>query len=483
MNNRILLVEDSDANAIVYQNYLTPSFIVDTAKEGQTATYFFQQREYDLIILDVELPDVSGLSLLETFRESNPDIPVIVITAHSSVDIALKAMKMGANDFIAKPFDKTRLEVTVNNLLEGLKLSKIVKQYESGINRNNFYSMVGSSLAMQSVYHIIESAAHSNATVFITGESGTGKELCAEAIHKASGRAKQNFVALNCAAIPADLLESEIFGHVKGAFTGASSARDGAALKSNHGTLFLDEIGEMPLALQSKLLRFIQTGRFQPVGGNNEIETDIRFVCATNRDPLVEVKTGRFREDLYYRLNVIPILMPPLRERGDDVLLIASEFLKEYSEVENKEFRSFSSDVQRLLKLYPWPGNVRELSNAIRNIVVLNVGKEITNEMLPQALSDFYNGKLSAESIISELTENNGDSNHQQVFSENENNNDAATMFQSYNNQKIEPLWQAEKRHIENAINICNGNIPRAAAFLEVSPSTIYRKKLQWGEA
>jgi two-component system repressor protein LuxO len=316
---------------------------------------------------------------------------------------------------------------------------------------------------MQAVYQMIESAASSKATVFITGESGTGKELCAEAIHKRSPRNGKPFIALNCAAIPKDLMESQIFGHVKGAFTGAISEQEGAAVQADSGTLFLDEIGDMSLELQSKLLRFIQTSTIQKIGGNKLKHVDVRFICATNRDPLLEVQEKRFREDLYYRLHVIPILLPPLRERGDDILLIAREFIDKYAKEEQKFFTSFTADVEAVLLNYDWPGNIRQLQNIVRNVVVLNNAKQVTLEMLPDPLD-----KLAKE--------------YKNILGSKINNpktvNPIATTFSR--RKHISPLWQVEKETIQHAIALCNGSVSKAAGLLEVSPSTLYRKCQSW---
>jgi DNA-binding NtrC family response regulator len=316
-------------------------------------------------------------------------------------------------------------------------------------------------MAMQAVYRIIESAAPSKATVFITGESGTGKEVCAEAIHQCSPRREQPFIALNCAAIPHDLMESEIFGHVKGSFTGAQGDRKGAASLADGGTLFLDEICEMDLDLQSKLLRFIQTGTLQRVGSGKLETVDVRFICATNRDPLLEVKAGRFREDLYYRLHVIPLYLPPLRERGEDILLLARSLLQNYAKEENKRFRDFDAAAARVLLDYPWPGNVRELQNVVRNIVVLNDKELVSPDILPPPL----NG-VRALAVATTAAQQ-----------------PAATATTPAVGGPIRPLWLVEKEVIEQAIASCDGNIPKAAALLEISPSTIYRKKQGWEEA
>jgi two-component system repressor protein LuxO len=305
--------------------------------------------------------------------------------------------------------------------------------------------------------------------VFITGESGTGKELCAEAIHKESERKNNAFVAINCAAIPRDLMESEIFGHVKGAFTGAHLTRQGAASSANGGTLFLDEICDMDTDLQTKFLRFIQTGSYQPVGSSELKKADIRFICATNKDPLKEVAAGRFREDLYYRLHVIPITLPSLRKRDADVMMIARKFLIEYSEEEGKHFKDFMPETESVFLAYNWPGNVRQLQNVMRNIVVLNDGESVMPEMLPPPLNTF----------------------HPQITHSNEGAPMKPSSFTTSSTQKyqtilpnsvdnIRPLADIEREIIERSIDLCNGNIPKAAIHLGISASTIYRKKQNW---
>ena len=323
---------------------------------------------------------------------------------------------------------------------------------------------------------MIESAAPSKATVFITGESGTGKEICAGAIHQASSRRNGAFIAINCAAIPKDLIESELFGHIKGAFTGALAEREGAAELADGGTLFLDEICEMNLDLQSKLLRFIQTGSIQKVGSSKVKQVDVRFICATNRDPWKEVSKGHFREDLYYRLYVIPLTLPPLRERAEDVLDIAQSLLISFSKEEKKSFSSFSESVRSRLLSYYWPGNVRQLQNVIRNIVVLQDETEVTEDMLPFPLNEDSNENIELNQLgyIPEaglLPNKKGLLFSREITSKKETKT---------KKEGIEALWMVEKRAIQTAIDACNGNIPQAAALLEVSPSTIYRKLQSW---
>jgi len=458
---KILLVEDSPSLAVVYRQYLEKqNHSVEMVDCGQGALDALERQIPKVILLDIQLPDINGLEVLKVIKERQLPSQVIIITAHGTVEIAVSAMQNGAFDFLTKPFDAARLNVTVNNALEHYKLTQIAETFQEEFARETFHDFIGSSIAMQRVYRIIESAAPSKATVFITGESGTGKELCASALHNQSPRKSKPFVAINCAAIPKDLIESEIFGHVKGAFSGAIKDRQGAAANANGGTLFLDEVCEMELELQTKLLRFIQTGTFQRVGSDQVHEVDIRFVCATNRDPLQEVKEGRFREDLYYRLHVIPIVLPPLREREDDILQIANAFLKQYSQDEQRNFNSFDANCHIRLLNYEWPGNIRQLQNIIRNVVVLNQGDTVTVEMLPPPLDEVVQNSLQSVS-------------YSPVSSDLEQEQEA---------KDIIPLWMVEKGAIDRAIAICDGNIPKAASMLEISASTIYRKKQSWGE-
>ena len=455
---RILVVEDSPSMAEMYKEYLHgDSYDVELVSTGKEALEKLQQSLPAAIVLDVNLPDMSGMEILKTIHDQQLPIVALVITGHGSVDLAVESMNLGAYDFIEKPFSAKRLKLTLSNALEHQELSETLDTLKDEYGRNGFEDFIGSSLPMQGVYRIIESAAPSNATVFITGESGTGKEVCATSIHKRSQRAKQPFIALNCGAIPHDLMESEIFGHTKGAFTGAVSAREGAASRANGGTFFLDELCEMDLDLQTKLLRFIQTGTFQKVGSNTMETVDVRFLCATNKDPLDEVKKGNFREDLYYRLHVIPIHLPPLRDRAQDIGLIMNALLKEYTEEENKGFEGFSAEAEMVMLSYDWPGNVRQLQNVIRNIVVLNNGNQVSKDMLPPPLNE-----LSVTMPLARA------SSPQVNFQKNDD---------------IIPLWQVEKQTIEAAIAYCDDNIPKAAALLEVSASTIYRKRERWAEA
>lgn len=372
-NQRILLVEDEHSLARVYEEYLREEpYDITHVDTGAGAFDALKAGPLNAVILDLRLPDMNGLEILKHIQANIPDLSVVVITAHGSINTAIEAMRLGAADFLLKPFDPERLVYTLRNTLERQKLSSIVQTFQNEFDRREYEGFIGSSLVMQAIYKTIDAAGPSSASVFITGESGTGKEVCAEALHAKSKRSDKPFIALNCAAIPHDLMESEIFGHVKGAFTGAIADRNGAATMADGGTLFLDEICEMDQSLQAKLLRFIQTGTFQKVGGSSVEKVDVRFICATNKDPWAEVEAGNFREDLYFRLHVVPIALPPLRDRDGDILEIAGAFLGQYAHEEGKGFTGFDDAAEMAIRGHRWPGNVRELQNLLRNAVVLH---------------------------------------------------------------------------------------------------------------
>lgn len=470
---RILLVEDDVSMAAVYRSYLTGlSYQVEHVETGQDALSFMQKENFDGILLDLTLPDMNGIEILKKVNEEELPVEVIVTTGDCSMSTAIEAMQLGARDYLVKPFSKDRLLTTLNNSFESQNLKRIVKTYQEEIDRKNFCGFIGSSLSMQRVYQIIDSAACSRATIFITGESGTGKEVCAEAIHQRSDRNQSPFIALNCGAIPKDLIESEIFGHVKGAFTGAVKDRDGAASAAKGGTLFLDEICEMELSLQSKLLRFLQTGTLQKVGSDITEKVDVRIICASNKDPMTEVQAGNFREDLYYRLHVLPIHLPPLRERENDVVEIARDFLKQYAQEENKDFTSFESETELILSNYDWPGNVRQLQNVIRNIVVLHNGEQVTPTMLPAPL-DTCNAPVKRAAAHSM-------SAHTMTAPEQPVTANLSHNVQDSLSELIRPMAELEREAIERAIDLCGGNIPTAAHYLKISAATIYRKKNNW---
>ena len=408
----------------------------------------------DTIIL-ADLETIGGPDAITTIAGLGG--PVIATSTIGSLNMAVGAVKAGASDFLTKPFGARALLASLEAALATTTRPEPLpspEQIHAG-QQPDFAGFVGRSPAMLAIYEQICRIAPSRAPVFITGESGTGKELCAEAIHANGSRANAPMVAINCSAIPRDLMESEIFGHIRGAFTGATSDRAGAAELADGGTLFLDEIGEMDLGLQAKLLRFIQTGIVHRVGDGAAKKVDVRIVSATNRNPRTEVNAGRLREDLFYRLHVLPIHLPPLRERVEDILPLSGSFLARFGAEEGRRFRGFSPEAAALIQSCPWPGNVRQLQNMIRRIVVLHDGLDVTAAMLPEDAVDLDNSGKDQEI---EYVEGNAGL------------------------PGITPFREQERAIIEQAVAAFDGNIARAAAALELSPSTIYRKRQAWTE-
>ncbi|WP_337220052.1 sigma-54 dependent transcriptional regulator [Vibrio parahaemolyticus] len=504
MRPRVLLVEDSTSLAILYKQYVKDEpYDIFHVETGRDAIQFIERSKPQLIILDLKLPDMSGEDVLDWINQNDIPTSVIIATAHGSVDLAVNLIQKGAEDFLEKPINADRLKTSVALHLKRAKLEDLVENIQSTFDRHNYHGFIGSSLPMQAVYKTIDAVAPTSASVFIVGESGTGKEVCAEAVHRQSDRRDKPFIAINCGAIPRDLMESEIFGHVKGAFTGATTDRKGAATLAHGGTLFLDELCEMELEMQKKLLRFLQTGTYTPLGGTKEMKVDVRIICATNRDPLTEVEEGRFREDLYYRVHVVPIDMPPLRERKSDIVTLAKHFLTTYAKEDKKKFSNIDTEAQHVIKHYEWPGNVRQLQNIIRNIVVLNNDEKVTVAHLPAQLTQ---KKTQARTVTPVHVESSSPSS-------NLNGHNAPAMqtqpvepvqpvqevpaqqtqptvgvetpshsLSPYFNAdgSIRPMWQVEREAIQNAIAYCDGNVLNAAVMLELSPSTVYRKKQAW---
>ncbi|MCZ8080286.1 MAG: sigma-54 dependent transcriptional regulator [Rhodobacteraceae bacterium] len=475
----LLLIEDTPSLQMVYRSVLTNAGhavrSASTASEGMAA---FVESGSTVVLLDLMLPDRDGLELMQEMLTLRPEANVIVITANGSINKAVEAMRAGAHEFLVKPFDETRFLGAVDNALANRGTPRRAPAASTALAATpdltppdltppsaalpaqglpaTTGAFVGSSDTMARIHAKIRSVARSMATVFITGESGTGKELCALAVHDHSPRAAGPFIALNCGAIPQDLLESEVFGHVKGSFTGAISDKPGAAAAADGGTLFLDEICEMAPALQTKLLRFLQTSTVQPVGATRPRKVNVRIVCATNQDPLDAVRRGRFREDLYYRLYVVPIHMPPLRERGDDVIEIAEAALSRFATEEGRRFDGLSPDVTALFRRLPWPGNVRQVLNVIRHVVVMNEGGPVTPDMLPHIVADepglapppALRAPTSPEPALDALIG--------------------------------KPLAEIERLVIEATLKRFDGSVPKAARMLELAPSTLYRKIEGW---
>src|SRR3954467_2805769 len=395
---RVLVVDDEHSMRVFLEVLLSRAgHAVEVASDAASAIVKASAGEFDVVVTDLMLGrgGGSGLEVLSAIYKSHPETEVIVMTAHASDESDLSAMRMGAYDYVAKPFKKNdELVLLIEKALEKRGLA----QREKSLTRDNellreqlsskarFEGMVGRSPAMMSVYSLVEKVAASRTTVLITGESGVGKELVARAVHAKSPRANASFLAVNCGAIPEGLIESELFGHVKGAFTGAAGAKEGLFQAAHGGTLFLDEIGELGLSLQVKLLGAAQDRRVRPVGSTEDVEVDVRLVTATNRDLPEEVRAGRFREDLYYRLNVVQVRVPPLRERREDFLALAEPFLKRFGAEHGRGRLRLSTDAIRRLDDYPFPGNVRELENLIERAVALSSGSEVAVDALPAPL-------------------------------------------------------------------------------------------------
>ncbi|MDZ7725566.1 MAG: sigma-54 dependent transcriptional regulator [candidate division KSB1 bacterium] len=421
---------------------------IKTILSGEACLKRIQDEVPDLALVDIQMPGIDGIETLRKIKEMYHDLPVIMMTAHGTIERAVDSMKLGAYDFFTKPISKYRLQVTVQNALLNSSLKKEVNELRSELkDKYALSNIIGQSGVMQDVFQSVEKVVDSNVTVLIQGESGTGKELIARAVHYHSQkRADKPFVAVNCSALPESLLESELFGHEKGAFTGASGKRIGKFEQANGGTIFLDEIGLMSPATQSKILRVLQERELERVGGSELIHVDVRIISATNKDLEAEVKEGTFREDLFYRISVFPIKLPPLKDRKEDIPHLAAYFLKKYNQQEDKAIEAVSPDALELLMAYHWPGNVRELENAIERAVVLSNGKEIVANDLPPAVKSLGEKRIY------------------------ESDNTLASW--------VEKL---EEKALRQALLECEGNISKAAKKLGIGRATIYRKAKKYG--
>ena len=437
MTDRILIVDDEKDTRDFMARALSGKYEVLTAADAEFAMKQLDaDRSIRLLLSDVRMPGEDGITLMKAAKAMNPGLAVILLTAFGSIDQAVAAMKDGADDFITKPVDLDQLELRIEKALKAHRLESEVKHLKAQLDEKyGMNGIVGNSPAMQKVFRMIRQAAPTDATVLIQGPSGTGKELVARAIHNLSNRSKGPFVAVEFAAISPNLLESEMFGHEKGAFTGAVSRRIGRFEAANHGTIFLDEISEMPLELQVKLLRVLQEREFQRVGSNETVKCDIRIVAATNRDLAAYVKEGKFREDLYYRLNVIDMRLPALKERTGDVPLLVNRYLREFGG------KSVSPDAMRLLEAYQWPGNVRELRNAVEKMCVLSSSGEIGVDDVPDEMKRDVPMTLSVSGTLGET----------------------------------------EKAKILAVLEEVGGNRTKAAERLGISRRTIYRKLEEYG--
>lgn len=429
------------------------------AADGKEALQMIRNQTIDLVVSDLHMPSMNGLELLKNIRLENETLPFIMVTAQGEIKTAVEAMKLGASDYILRPFDLETLEIAIAKALSVKRLNLENTYLKSNTNTEND-GLVGLSAPMMALKQLIRQVAPEKATVLITGETGTGKELVAKAIHQHSDRKNALFVAVNCAAIPAEMLESELFGYEKGAFTGAVKDRMGKFELAEGGTIFLDEITEMPINLQAKLLRALQEGVIEKLGGNRQITLDIRVIAATNRDPLQAVKEGKLREDLYYRLNVFQLQIPALRERGDDIGLITQDYLA-------KKAAQLSDEALQKLNAYTWPGNVRELQNVLERAAILAGGKPITSQHLP--------ADLVSSAPLSDIQPSAS------LGAESANSKASPVMQMATQGFSIpQTIAQIERQLIVDAIAACKGNKSKAAKLLEISERSLWYKLEQY---
>ncbi len=382
---KILVIDDEkNIGEVIKLLFEKENYEVETAQTGREGIEKIKNDFFDVIISDIKLPDTSGMEILKMAKEIHPEIPIIMITAYASTSTAIEAMKLGAEDYITKPFDIEELRIIVRRAYEKKKLEIENKKLQKLIEEKySFENIIGKSKQMREIFLLIDKIAPIDSTVLITGESGTGKDLIAKAIHFRSLRKEGPFVAINCASIPENLLESELFGYKRGAFTGAVTSKAGLFQEANKGTLFLDEIGELPQGLQAKLLRVIQDKKIRPLGGTQEREVDVRIIAATNHDLEKMVKDGNFREDLFYRLNVINIDIPPLRKRKEDIPILVNHFIEKMNKKLGKNIKGASSELLEVFFIYDWPGNVRELENIVERLMILEEEEILTIKHLP----------------------------------------------------------------------------------------------------
>ena len=454
MTSHKVLIVDDEANmrSILAELLSEQGYEIATAKDGDEAIRRAQSSRFDLILLDLKLPVKDGLQVLRELRTKGINTAVVVLTAFSSIETAIEAMKLGAYDYVSKPFKVDKLKAVIKNAISS----------SAGLDRSLFFArqpidsgntgIIGNTPEMRRVLDLVDQVAATNATVLIFGESGTGKELIARAIHYRSPRASRPLIKVSCAALPESLLESELFGHEKGAFTNAVYRRPGRFELADTGTLFLDEVGEMSPAMQSKLLRVLQEREFERVGGTRSIKVDVRIIAATNKDLRKEVADGRFREDLYYRLSVVPIYLPPLRERKDDIIPLAEEFIKRFSQELGKTIQCLTDDAKKALRNYDWPGNVRELENCMERAVIFTKSDRIDKDML----------------FLNSSAVNASDSANIESI--------PATAESSAEDKLLMSLEELEKRHIMAVLEKTNRNRTEAAKILKITRRTLLNK-------
>jgi two-component system response regulator HydG len=450
MNGRVLIVDDEQSMCELMDSALSrKGYQTEWRTSADAAIELLQAQDYDAVLTDINMRDMNGLELCERIVASRPDIPVVLVTAFGSMETAVAAIRAGAYDFINKPVEMDALALVVERAVQHRTLKEEVKRLREAVDGARYTGdMIGHSPAMRKVQDLIARVAESEANVLITGESGTGKELVARALHARSGRKDGPFVAVNCAAVPETLLESELFGHARGAFTDARQSRSGLFVQGSGGTLFLDEIAEMPFGMQAKILRVLQERKVRPVGSNVEIPFDARLVTATNRDLETEVAEKRFREDLYYRINVVRIEVPPLRGRGNDLLLLAQAFIERAAARSGKNVVGLVTGAAEKLLSYDWPGNVRELENCMERAVALTRYDQITVEDLPEKIRNYQSSHI----VVA------GD-----------------------DPSELLPMQEVERRYIQRVLKSVGNNKTQAAKVLGFDRRTLYRKLDRYG--
>jgi two-component system, NtrC family, response regulator PilR len=456
MHERLLVVDDEPSMREFLEIMLSQEgYSVALASTGEEGFKLYRQSEPDMVLTDVKMPGMSGLELIKEIHALDPTVPIVAITAYACADDAVRAVRAGAYDYLSKPFQIDDLRVIIRNALESRRLRKENQTLRRSLDgQHRFSDMVGKSPSMVEIFDLVSRVAPSKASVLIVGESGTGKELIARAIHTRSARADKPFVTINCTAIPESLLESEMFGHVKGSFTGAVGNKPGLVEAAHLGTLFLDEVGDIPLSVQAKLLRFLQEREFRRVGGTDDKKVDVRVIAATNRKLEKEMENGAFREDLYYRLNVIRIRLPPLVEREEDIPLLVDHFLKKFALEQGKDIGRVSSLAMRILCNYTYPGNVRELENIIERCVTLEDSDQLTADNLPPKLFE------GPENKVAPVTDTDIPPDGIDL------------------NRTMENL---ERKLITRALEITGGNRSRAAALLGISFRSLRYRLLKLG--
>jgi len=449
-SKRVLIIDDEPSVRRLIGHHLEKeNYKILSAENGEKGLRLIEDNSPHLVLLDVKLPGIGGIEVLQNIREANPKLPIIMITAYGTVKMAVETMRMGAYDFLVKPINPDELKITVRNAIANQTLQEEVDLLKSQLEEKyEFSNIIGKSSAMQQVFKLIEKVTDSDIPVLIQGQSGIGKELVAKAIHFNGPRKEAPFMDISCAAIPETLLESELFGHEKGAFTGAVKTKEGKFELANRGTLFLDEIGEMSLSIQAKMLRVLQEKSFERVGGKQKIRVNCRIISATNKNLKDEIEKKKFREDLYYRIAVFPIHLPPLKERREDLLLLVPHFLKKYAN--RKKPKNISPKAMKALMSYDWPGNVRELENVIHRIIVLVEGETIELGHLPLELQNLAHTKI--------FTRKN------------------AISLEDPSSHKIIPFEEIEKEVLIHALKASGRNISEATRGLKIGRATFYRK-------